>query len=157
MRKWIIVVIMLYFMTAVVYGEQKKPVKPLQKDKCPVCGMFVAKYPDFVTEIIFKDGSYAVFDGVKDMLKFYFGLSKYNPKKKQSDIDAIYVTDYYDLTMIDGLKAFYVIGSDVYGPMGRELIPFKSRSDAEEFRKDHKGKAVLGFNEITYAAIKGLD
>jgi len=41
--------------------------------------------------------------------------------------------------------------------MGRELIPFKSRSDAGEFRKDHKGKAVLGFNEITYAAIKGLD
>jgi hypothetical protein len=40
--------------------------------------------------------------------------------------------------------------------MGRELIPFKSRSDAQEFRKDHKGKAVLGFNEITYAAVKGL-
>jgi hypothetical protein len=51
-------------------------------------------------------GSYAVFDGVKDMLKYYFGLSKYNPKKKKSDIDEIYVTDYYDLTMIDGLKAF---------------------------------------------------
>jgi copper chaperone NosL len=157
MRKWIIVVMLLCLTADAAYGGQKKPVKPLQKDKCPVCGMFVAKYPDYVTEIIFKDGSYAVFDGVKDMLKYYFGLSKYNPKKKQSDIDAIYVTDYYDLTMIDGLKAFYVTGSDVYGPMGRELIPFKSRADAEEFRKDHKGKAVLGFNEITYAAIKGLD
>jgi len=59
--------------------------------------------------------------------------------------------------LIDGLKAFYVIGSDVYGPMGRELIPFGSRSDAEEFRKDHQGKAVLEFNGITPDAVKGLD
>ena len=61
------------------------------------------------------------------------------------------------LTLIDGLKAFYVIGSDVYGPMGRELIPFSSRSEAEEFRKDHQGKSVLEFNGITYDAVKGLD
>jgi copper chaperone NosL len=139
------------------YAGEHRPVKPLLKDKCPVCGMFVAKYPDFVAEIIFKDSSYAVFDGVKDMLKYYFALDKYNPKKNRSDIDAIYVTDYYDLTFIDGLKAFYVIGSDVYGPMGRELIPFSSRSEAEEFRKDHQGKAVLEFNGITHNAVKGLD
>ena len=148
---------MLCLTAGAAYGEQKKPVKPLERDKCPVCGMFVAKYPDFITEITFKDGSYAVFDGAKDMFKYYFGLEKYNPKKKRSDMDTIYVTDYYSLTMIDGLKAFYVIGSDVYGPMGRELMPFRSRSDAGEFMKDHKGKAVLGFHEITYAVVKGLD
>jgi copper chaperone NosL len=157
MKYWCIAVIIFGLMTTSVSAEQKKPVKPLPKDKCPVCGMFVAKYPDFVAEIIFKDGSYAVFDGVKDMLKYYFALEKYNPKKKRSDIDVIYVTDYYDLKLIDGLKAFYVIGSDVYGPMGRELIPFSSRSDAEEFRKDHQGKAVLEFNGITPDTVKGLD
>ena len=157
MKHWCIAVIIFGLMTTAVCAEQKKPVKPLPKDKCPVCGMFVAKYPDFVAEVIFKDGSYAVFDGVKDMLKYYFALEKYNPKKKRSDIDAIYVTDYYELKLIDGLKAFYVIGSDVYGPMGRELIPFSSRSDAEEFRKDHQGKAVLEFSAITHDAVKGLD
>ena len=157
MKQWFIAFIIFGLMTASVCAEQRKPVKPLPKDKCLVCGMFVAKYPDFVAEIIFKDGSYAVFDGVKDMLKYYFALEKYNPKKKRSDIDAIYVTDYYDLTFIDGLRAFYVIGSDVYGPMGRELIPFGGRSDAEEFRKDHQGKAVLEFNGITHDAVKGLD
>jgi copper chaperone NosL len=157
MKHWFIAFIIFGLMTTSVHAEQRKPVKPLPKDKCPVCGMFVAKYPDFVSEIIFKDGSYAVFDGVKDMLKYYFAIEKYNPKKKRSDIDVIYVTDYYDLKLIDGLKTFYVIGSDVYGPMGRELIPFSSRSDAEEFRKDHKGKAVLEFNGITHDAVKGLD
>ena len=157
MKPWFITVIMLCLMATTVTAEQRKPVKPLPKEKCPVCGMFVAKYPDFVAEILFKDGSYAVFDGVKDMLKYYFALEKYSPKKQHSDIDVIYVTDYYDLKLIDGLKAFYVIGSDVYGPMGRELIPFSSRSEAEEFRKDHQGKAVLEFGGITHDAVKGLD
>jgi copper chaperone NosL len=157
MKHRIIAAVMVCLMATSVYAEQKKPIKPQQKDKCPVCGMFVAKYPDFVAEIIFRDGSYAVFDGVKDMLKYYFAIEKYNPKEKRSDIDVIYVTDYYDLTLIDGLSAFYVIGSDMYGPMGRELIPFSSRSEAEEFRKDHQGKAVLEFNGITHSAVKGLD
>jgi len=30
--------------------------------------------------------------------------------------------------------------SDVYGPMGRELIPFEKMKDAEEFMTDHKVK-----------------
>lgn len=157
MKIQIIAVIMFWLMSTTAYAEQKKPVKPSQKDKCPVCGMFVAKYPDFIAEIIFRDGSYAVFDGVKDMLRYFFGLDKYNPKKKCSEIDTVYVTDYYDLKLIDGHKAFYVSGSDVYGPMGRELVPFSSRSDAEEFRKDHHGKSVLEFRHISYDTVKGLD
>ena len=148
---------MLLVLLDLSWGAETGPRKPSKKDKCPVCGMFVAKYPDFVAEVIFKDGSYAVFDGVKDMLKYYFALDKYNPHKKRSDIAAIYVTDYYGLQLIDGFQAFYVIGSDVYGPMGRELIPFGSRSDAEEFRKDHQGKAVLEFSAITQDVVKGLD
>ena len=140
-----------------VYAGEKKPVKPSPKDKCPVCGMFVAKYPDFLVEIVFKDGSYAFFDGVKDMFKYYFNLKKYNPAKKLDDIDSISVTDYYNLTLIDGGKSYYVIGSDIYGPMGRELIPFEKEGDAKEFLKDHKGKSVLKFKEITPETIKVLD
>jgi nitrous oxide reductase accessory protein NosL len=119
--------------------------------------MFVAKYPDWVGEIIFKDGTYAVFDGPKDMFKYYFNLRKYNPSKKIADIDSIYVTDYYGLTFIDGYKAVYVIGSDVYGPMGRELVPFEKEGDAKEFMNDHKGKSLLGFKNITMELIGQLD
>jgi copper chaperone NosL len=136
---------------------EKKPMKPAQKDKCPVCGMFVAKYPDFLAEILFKDGSYAVFDGTKDMFKYYFNLKKYNPSKRLEDIDSIYVTDYYKLSLIDGPHSYYVIGSDIYGPMGKELIPFEQEKDAQEFMKDHKGKSILKFKEITYETVKGLD
>jgi len=139
------------------YSGDRKPVKPSPRDKCPVCGMFVAKYPDFLAEILFKDGSSVFFDGTKDMFKYYLNLKKHQPSRNISDIDSIYVTNYYDLTLTDGLSAFYVLGSDIYGPMGRELIPFEKEADAREFMKDHQGKSVLRFKEITYEILKSLD
>lgn len=140
-----------------VVAESTEPTKPAQQDKCPVCGMFVAKYPDFVALILFKDGSRAFFDGVKDMFKYYFQIPKYNPSKRVSDIESIYVTDYYEVKPIDGLKAFYVLGSNVYGPMGKELIPFEKEADAMEFMVDHVGKEMLKFDAITPSTIEALD
>ncbi len=145
------------FFFGFAHAGEMKPKAPSKEDKCPVCGMFVAKYPDWIVAILFKDGSYAYFDGVKDMMKYYFNMPKYNPTKTTADIDSIHVTDYYELKLIDGLKAYYVEGSDVYGPMGRELIPMEKEEDAKEFIVDHSGKAILRFNEITVDLIKTLD
>jgi copper chaperone NosL len=152
-----IVLLLIYLAASSSWAEEKKAVKPSPKDKCPVCGMFVAKYPDWVTTIRFRDGSMIFFDGAKDMFKYYFDPKKYASSKKLSDIDTIQVTNYYDLTLVNGFDAFYVVGSDVYGPMGRELIPFAKEEDAKEFMKDHKGQIMLRFKEITDEKIKGLD
>lgn len=119
--------------------------------------MFVYKYPDWVAQIIFQEGSAAFFDGAKDLFKCYFNLGKFSPPKTREDIEGIYVTEYYDMKPIRAQDAFFVMGSDVYGPMGRELIPFASRADAEQFKKDHKGNRILKFEEITPGVIKKLD
>jgi len=153
----LIVFLSLTLTLSLARGGDRKPIKPSPNDKCPVCGMFVVKYSDFLAEILFKDGSYAIFDGTKDMFKYYFNLKKYNPKKRLEDIDSAYVTDYYNLALIDGYQAFYVTGSDVYGPMGKELIPLEKEADAKEFMKDHKGKSILRFADITYEMVKALD
>ena len=138
-------------------AEEPKPVKAVKTDKCPVCGMFVAKYPDFLAQVIFRDGSYALFDGAKDMFKYYFDLKKYNPSKDLSDIAVIYVTDYYSMNPTDGRKASYVVESNVFGPMGKELIPFEKEPEAREFLADHAGKKLIHFDEVTPDLIKGLD
>lgn len=138
-------------------AEAKEPLKPSKKDKCPVCGMFVYKYPDWLAEIIYKDDSVDFFDGAKDLFKYYFNLKKYRPEKNKRDIAAIYIMEYYDMELIDARKAFFVIGSDVYGPMGRELIPFATEEDAKIFMKDHKGRKILRFAEITPVLIGSLD
>lgn len=143
--------------TSLVFGSDLKPHKVGAKDKCPVCGMFVAKYPDFAAQIQFRDGSTFYFDGTKDMFKFYGNLSRYAPGKKPADISAILVTSYYDLTMVDGSSAYYVMGSDVFGPMGRELIPFVKESEARDFLQDHKANKILRFRDVTPADLRTLD
>ena len=153
----IIVAGLLLVCAPLLWAQGGKTVKPGPKDKCPVCGMFVAKYPDFVAALTFKDGTHAFFDGVKDMMRYYFNLQKYNPSKKRGGITQVHVTDYYSLGFVDGFKAFYVSGSDIYGPMGKELIPFEKEPAAREFLKDHKGKAVLRFQDINKDVMKGLD
>ena len=157
MRPLITAAIILWLTISISNAGEQAPTMPQPGEKCPVCGMFVAKYPDFLTKLIFKDGSYAFFDGVKDMMKYYFDLQNYNPAKKRTDISSIYVMDYYRLEFISGSKAFYVVGSDVYGPMGREPIPFEKKSEAEQFMTDHKGKSVLTFDQIDIDLIKSLD
>jgi copper chaperone NosL len=155
-KKFCIFLILCGLTGSLAYAATK-PVKPNPKDKCPVCGMFVAKYPDFAAQIQFRDGSKAYFDGTKDMFKYHQNLSRYAPGKRPADISAVFVSNYYDLAMVDGLKAFYVTGSDVMGPMGRELVPFARESEARDFLKDHKGKSVLRFHEVTPAIIKSLE
>jgi len=73
------------------------------------------------------------------MAQFYFADGKMK--------DA-YVSDYYTLEKLDAKDAFYVHGSNVYGPMGDEFIPFKDEAKAESFLKDHAGKGVIRFDEI---------
>lgn len=152
------VIIVLFFLISsfASAGGGKKALKPSPRDKCTVCGMFVAKYPDWVASITFRDGSVAFFDGPKDLFKYYHNLRKYNPTEKISDILSLQVSDYYALEPIDAIKAYYVIGSDVYGPMGRELIPFSVEADAAEFLKDHKGNRIVTFRDITPEVLKAL-
>ena len=92
-----VILLLICLTVSLSWAEEKKAIKPSSKDKCPVCGMFVAKYSDFLAAIAFKDGACVFFDGSKDMFKYYFNFKKYEPARKQSDIEAVYVTDYYDL------------------------------------------------------------
>jgi len=131
----------------VMSGSLKLP-KPGIDDTCPVCGMFVSKYPEWVATVLYNNGHAHHFDGAKDLFKYIHDLSKWAPGHQQKNIVSIGVTEYYGLGLVDAKNAYYVIGSDVLGPMGHELIPLETREDAEEFLADHKGKAILKFQDI---------
>ena len=133
------------------------PPKPGPKDLCPVCGMLVSKYPNWVATIVYKDGHAHHFDGAKDMFKFWHEPAKYAAGHRREDMAAIWVPDFYGLQRIDARKAVFVAGSDVLGPMGHELVPLATRADAEDFLKDHKGKRILAFGEVTRELATALD
>lgn len=146
-----------YFQALSIYLWDKKRVTTTQveekhihftkDDKCPVCGMYVYKYPKWITQIVYAEKHYS-FDGVKDMMKFYFSHDE--------DIKEILVRDYYTQKVIDAKKAFYVLGSDVYGPMGHELIAFKTKESAKVFYFDHRATKILSFDMISFELIDTL-
>jgi nitrous oxide reductase accessory protein NosL len=131
--------------------------KPGAKDLCPVCGMLVSKYPNWTATVLYKDGHAHHFDGAKDLFKYLHELSKYAPGHRAEDIARISVTDFYNLQKIDARQALYVIGSDVLGPMGHELVPLVGEADAADFMKDHKGKRILRFEQVTKEIADRLD
>lgn len=140
-----------------VGADSGPPPPPEPREKCPVCGMFVAKYPDWVAVVTFEDGHSVYFDGAKDMFKYLFDVQKYDPSRAAAAVQQIHVTEYYDTRLIPAKTAFFVVGSDVYGPMGRELIPLATAADAKTFSADHDGRRTLRFGEVTPELIESLD
>ncbi|HYG70620.1 MAG TPA: nitrous oxide reductase accessory protein NosL, partial [Anaeromyxobacteraceae bacterium] len=43
---------------------------PGPRERCPVCGMFVAKYPEWLASLRLRDGTVAWFDGPKDLARY---------------------------------------------------------------------------------------
>jgi nitrous oxide reductase accessory protein NosL len=150
------IIIQLLVFTTVCFAAGEATDAVSNNTRCTVCGMFVAKYPNWLARIHYDDlGQTKFFDGVKDMMAFYFSPEKYGSASRES-ISAIFVKDYYSLNWLSAKEAFYVVGSDVYGPMGHELIPFATREAAESFSKDHHGKEILTFGAITPELIESL-
>jgi copper chaperone NosL len=144
-----------FFLLAASVGAENSI--PVQKEKCPVCGMFVSLFADWNARIEFKDSTYSVFDGAKCMFKYYLELKKFNSSHEEGDIKAISVKDYNSALSIDARQAFYVVWSNVYGPMGHEPIPFQTSTAARKFLKEHKGKQILRFQDIKTPLIRSLD
>ena len=123
--------------------------------RCPVCGMFVEKHQQWLTQVRMSDDTMVAFDGVKDMAAYALVPQDFGAAKGTLVKD-VAVKDYYTLAWTDGRRAFYVLGGDVLGPMGHELIPFASLHGAENFFKDHHGTRILSYAEIDPALIESL-
>lgn len=131
------------------------PPDPGPKDKCPVCGMFVSKYPEWIAAVRLPDGLWLYFDGAKDGFTFLKNPGKYRPRSGVPT--AAFVRDYYRLEWVDIHQAWFVQGSKVLGPMGEELVPFATEAGARAFIKDHAGKRLLRFGDVDTAVMKALN
>jgi nitrous oxide reductase accessory protein NosL len=135
---------------------------------CPVCGMKVGgdmggsatySYRDNrlvgfagMAAAVFKDGNVVGFEGAR-CLFIYSAI----PKRFGIDVGNIvhrYVTDFPTRKMIDVKDAFLVLGSTIKGPMGREVVAFTSKGDAERFMSEHQGKRLVQFDNIVPADVE---
>jgi nitrous oxide reductase accessory protein NosL len=111
--------------------------------------MLVAPHGDWLAQIVFDRGQALFFDGAKDLLRYHLDPDRFEDAPAVKKRGILFVTSYYDRKLIRARDAFFVIGSDVLGPMGPELIPLASREAAEEFQRDHGGSAILAFDDVT--------
>jgi len=156
LNRWLLYVISLVIFTATVSSASQNIPEPTPRDTCPVCGMFVAHYPNWVATVLYQDGVSHHFDGPKDLFTYLLDMKKWAQGRDAETIKSITVKEYYGLKQIDARTAYYVIGSDTMGPMGHELIPFATLEEAETFKRDHQGKKIYRFSDIDMNVISPL-
>jgi nitrous oxide reductase accessory protein NosL len=143
-----------YYLVNGNLSETANQMKVPEGAKCPVCGMFVSKYPKWAA-MMEVNGHKHYFDGVKDMMKYYFfdGDFPYD----RSKITQMEVTDFYTLEAFPIRFAWFVYDSKLYGPMGRELIPFRTEEAAKNFMRDHGGERIVRLKDVTPQMVMALD
>jgi nitrous oxide reductase accessory protein NosL len=74
--------------------------------------------------------------------------------KSEDDFKDIIVTDYQTMKLVDAKKAFYIYGSRVTSIAGDDLVAIENENDAKEFAKNHNGKRVLRFDQVSDALVR---
>ena len=118
--------------------------EPTEKDHCTVCGMYPARFPQFRSQILVKEGTMH-FCSAKCLITYIDNPKEYrNPPPTPL---AIWVTVYPDGDIEYAKGLYYVVGSKVMGPMGPEPLPFRLKLEAEKFAADKGGK-VMRLHEV---------
>ena len=142
------VFVLCFNLTALTWADEQEKIQVGKDDRCPVCAMKVALYPKFACTMELIDGRTFSFCATGCMIRAWLHPEVYL-KAEKSDIQQVWVQDYFTGEKIDGSKAFWVVGSDVIGPMGPAFVPLKSESDVEAFKRRHGGKTGFHLMDLT--------
>jgi len=123
--------------------------KPGKDDRCPVCGMFVYKYPKWAAGFVFQSGARFFHCCPKCLIHNLHNVSKYQPGETRKNIRQTWVTEYYTTKQTDVREVIFVVGTNLVGPMGLDLIPVRGQTAAETLKKDYRGELILTLDEIT--------
>jgi nitrous oxide reductase accessory protein NosL len=126
--------------------KKGKIVEPKDRiDECAVCRMYPARYGKHRAQIRTPAGQTVHFCSTQCLFKYL-----QDPRRAKSAGAAsgmIWVTDYASGQWISAKTAYYVVGADMWGPMGYEAFAFDTRSNAEAFVGAHGGR-LLPFSQI---------
>ena len=122
-------------------------------DECHLCGMLITHFDGPKAEIFRKEQGDTVFKfcSTRDMFSYYL-----DPENTRN-VSQILVHDMSkmpwgsdsinDKYFIDAKIAWYVVGSEKIGAMGKTLASFSLQTDAQAFAKEFGGN-VLNFKDV---------
>ncbi len=117
--------------------------------RCAKCGMRVADHPRWVAGAITAAGVEERFCCPRCMFVWHHSRDGAGSRD-------LWVTEYYAQKRMPAADVFFVMGSDVAGPMGKALVPVAGREEAGRFLKDHAGARLLQAQEITPELLREL-
>ncbi len=131
--------------------------RPIPADaRCPVCGMYPARAPDWAAQVIFENGDAQFFDSPLSLFMYVQDVERYSPGRSVTQIRARYVNDGSSKRWIAAETAWYVHGSNALGPMRAGNLPaFSSQEDALQFTRQ-RGGHVLKFTDVGRDLIEPL-
>lgn len=118
-----------------------------EDDRCPVCGMKVARHAKFASAIQLKDNTTFYFCGTGCMIRSWMHPEVFLATPKDTLLKPV-AREYFTGKPIDARMALWVAGSDIVGPMGPALVPLKDEKSVAVFMRRHGGKATFRLNEM---------
>ncbi|WP_019029654.1 nitrous oxide reductase accessory protein NosL [Colwellia piezophila] len=168
MKIWKLIFLILFvhlFLTACSEPDTKQKVVQNavaieSADECHLCGMLITNFSGPKGELYRKQLSQEQSDTVhkfcstRDMFSFYL-----DPENKRN-VTTMLVHDMSkspwetpnDNYFIDAKVAWFVIGSEKTGAMGKTLASFSKKIDAQTFAKEFNGQ-VISFDQIDLAVL----
>lgn len=110
--------------------------------------MYADEVPAFAAYARDASGSELRFDAPRCLFRFLAGPSGRGARAAE-------VTEHYSQARVPAEAVVYIVGSDVTGPMGRDLIPV-AREHAARFVEDHHGR-VVERGAVDLALLRSLD
>lgn len=115
--------------------------------RCKHCGMKIDPASQWRTELVADDGKVTSFDAPRCALQSW--RSGATPAK------SVRVQEYYDRQTRDGADLRFIVGGDVIGPMGPDLVPVDP-ARASKFIQDHAADHALKLDEVTTQVLAGV-
>lgn len=129
--------------------------QPTGDDRCPMCAMRVIDHPDWAGAIELASGATYYTCSVRCTLATAMRSDSFLGVPPDQ-IKRVRVPHYLEKgKSLDADSAWYVIDSDVRGPMGLALLPAASEQEAQVLVRRHQGR-VLSRKDVTLDVLKDL-
>ncbi|MBZ0118675.1 MAG: nitrous oxide reductase accessory protein NosL [Sandaracinaceae bacterium] len=128
-------------------GEHEGHAQAQGARRCDLCGMRINPSSGWRAGGRGASGQELAFDTPKCMFRFHH---------TRGAVSDPWIMEYYSQERRDARALRYALGSDVSGPMGRDLVPIEGEEPAARFQREHHATRILSFTEVTAAIVEDL-
>jgi copper chaperone NosL len=117
------------------------------EQRCKHCGMRIDPQSSWRTDLVASDGTTTSFDTPRCALTSW--------RSGKSDATGVRVQEYYERRWRGGEEVRFILGGDVVGPMGPDLVPVEP-SRVTKFIQDHGADRALRLDEVTLDVLSSI-